>query len=210
MNTNNRVLLTATVTVATLALFACSGPSTPAENPATETKKEAEKPPEAVTAQTAFYEAYKLARTWATDLQALSVTSGEVPGIKNAEGKCGMWTIVFVSASRKEGRTFTYAVASSGKDISKGVNVGAAQPWAGPARESMPFANHEFSVDSDAAYKTAAEKAGEWLKAHPDEKVSFRLGDNTKFGAPVWYIMWGSTKSGFAALVNATTGLIVQ
>jgi hypothetical protein len=210
MNTNKKVLLTATVTVATLALFACSQAPTPAANPATETKKEAAKPPEAVTAQTAFYESYKLARSWATDLLALSVTSGEVPNIKNEDGKCGQWTTVFVSPSLKQARSFTYAVASSGTDISKGVNVGNALPWGGETRDSMPFTNGQFSVDSDAAYKTGLQKASDWLKAHPGEKVSFRLGNATRFGAPVWYIMWGSTQNGYAALVSATTGLIVQ
>ena len=210
MNTNKKVLLTATVTVATLALFACSGTPNPPANTETEAKKEPAKAPEAVTAQTAFYESYKLARSWTTDLMALSVTSGEVPNVKNEDGKCGLWTTVFVSPSLKQARSFTYAVAPSGSDISKGVNVGNALPWGGETRDSMPFANGQFSVDSDAAYKTALQKASDWLKTHPNETVSFRLGNAVKFGAPVWYIMWGSTKSGYAALVNATTGMIVQ
>lgn len=209
MNMNKKVLLTATAMVATLALSGCSEAPTPAKVE-TEVKKEAAKPPEAVTAQTAYYAAYKLARSWATDLLGLSVTSGEVPTIKNDGGKAGLWTIVFVSPSRKEARSFTYAVDNSGPDIRKGVNVSSALVWGGETQASMPFSNSQFSVDSDAAYKTASAKAEDWLKGHPGEKVSFRLGNATRFGAPVWYVMWGSTKNGYAALVNATTGLVVQ
>ena len=63
-------------------------------------------------------------------------------------------------------------------------------------------------MDSDAAYKTASAKAADWLKKHPNEKATFRLGNASRFSAPIWYIMWGTTKNGYAALVNATTGAI--
>ena len=206
---NKKVLLTATAMVAALALSACSeAPTTPAKVE-TEAKKEPEKAPEAVTAQRAYYEMYKPARTWATDLLALSVASGEVPNIKNEDGKAGQWTAVFVSPSRKEARSFTYAVAADG-DIRKGVNIGNVLPWGGATTTSKPFSNSEFAVDSDAAYKAALEKAAGWLKTHPNQKATLRLGNASRFAAPIWYIMWGTTKSGYAALVNATTGAVVN
>jgi hypothetical protein len=207
---NHKVLFTSTVMVAALALSACSEAPKPAAKDATEAKTEPAKAPEAVTAQLAFYEAYKPARTWATDLLALSVSSGEVPNIKNEGGKAGLWKIIFVSPSRKEARTFTYAVADSG-DIRKGITISDALPWAGATTTSSTFANSEFAVDSDAAYKTAVGEADAWLKKHPDEKApSLRLGNASRFAAPVWYIMWGTSKNGYAALVNATTGAPIK
>ena len=173
-------------------------------------KKEPAKAPEAIAAQRAFYEMYKSARTWATDLLTLSVTSGEVPNIKNEDGKAGLWTVVFVSPSRREARRFTYAVADSGEDIHKGVNVSNALGWGGATPASKPFSNSEFAVDSDAAYKAAVEKAAGWLKTHPNQKATLRLGNASRFAAPIWYVMWGTTKNGYAALVNATTGAIVK
>jgi len=200
-----KVLFTATAMVAALVLSACSeAPSTPAKVE-TEAKKEPAKAPEAITAQRAFYEAYKPARAWATDLLALSVTSGEVPNIKNEDGKAGLWTVIFVSPSRKEARSITYAVVDNG-DIRKGVNIGNVLPWGGATKTSKPFSSSEFAVDSDAAYKTAFAKAEAWLNKHPNEKPTFRLGNASRFSAPIWYIMWGTTKNGYAALVNATTG----
>src|ERR1017187_1257970 len=206
---NKRVLLTATVMVATLALAACSEAPQPAATE-TEAKKEPAKAREAITAQQAYYEMYKPARAWATDLLALSLVSGEVPNIKNEGGKAGMWTAIFVSPSRKEARTFTYAVLNNGADIRKGVNIGNALEWGGPTPTSKAFANSEFVVDSDAAYKAAYVKAEEWVTKHPAEKVTFRLGNASRFPAPVWYLMWGTTKNGYAALVNATTGTVVK
>jgi hypothetical protein len=207
---NNKALLTATVMAAALVLSACSEAPKPAAKVETEAKKEPAKAPEAVTAQRAFYEMYKPARAWATDLLALSVISGEVPNITNENGKAGLWTATFVSPSRKEARRFTYAVGDSGADIRKGVNVSGALAWGGATTTSKPFSNSEFAVDSDAAYKAAIEKAAGWLKRHPNQKVTFRLGNASRFAAPVWYVMWGTTRNGYAALVNATTGAVVK
>ena len=207
---NKRVLLTATVMVAALGLWACSGAPTTAPKAESEAPKEPAAPPEAVTAQRAFFEAYKAGRAWATDLLALSVASGEVPGIKNEDGKAGVWTITFVSPSRREARVFTFAVADGGPDIRKGLDASNALPWGGATPSSKPFSNSEFTVDSDAAYKAASEKAAGWLKAHPNEKATFRLGSASRYPAPVWYVMWGTTKNGYAALVNALTGAIVK
>jgi hypothetical protein len=207
---NKKVLFAATAVVATLVLSACSEAPKPVAKVETEAKKEPAKAPEAVTAQRAFYEMYKPARAWATDLLALSVVDGEVPNVKNEDGKAGLWTAIFVSPSRREARSFTYAVADSGADIRKGVNVSNALVWGGATKMSKPFSNSEFAVDSDAAYKVAFEKAEGWLKKHPNQKATFRLGNASRFAAPVWYIMWGTTKNGYAALVNATTGAALK
>ncbi len=206
---NKKVLFSGIALGAVLLFAGCSGaPKTEAKKDAAATK-EPVTAPEAVTAQRAFYEAYKPARAWATDLLALSVVSGKVPGIQNDNGKAGLWTIVFVSPSRKEARTFTYSAVDSG-DFHKGITIGNSLPYGGATSTSKPFANSEFSVDSDAAYKMAAEKASAWLTKHPDEKATLRLGNASRFAAPIWYIMWGTSKNGYAALVNATSGELAK
>ena len=208
---NKRVWLTATAMMAALVLSACSEAPRPVTKVESETKAEPAKALEAVTAQRAFYELYKPARAWATDLLALSMASGEVPNVKNENGKAGLWTVTFVSPSRKEARVFTYAVADSGAErVLRGVTASNALPWGGSTPTSKAFSNSEFIVDSDAAYKTASEKAAGWLKAHPNQKATFRLGSASRYPAPVWYVMWGTTKNGYAALVNAVTGTPVK
>src|SRR5581483_1453145 len=194
-----------TAGLAVLLLAACSeAPTTP------ETKTEAapkqEAPAGPVTAKTAFFEMYKSARAWAPDFMLLSMDSNEVPGITSADGKYGMWTAVLVSPSRKEARTFTYSVVSSGNDIHKGVDVTLAQGWSGATPNSRPFQTMDFSTDSDAAYKVAYAKAESWVKQHPDKKVAFTLGNASRFPTPVWYIVWGNKSSGYSVLVSATTG----
>ncbi len=191
-----------------LLLTACSEAPNPVDSKKAETpaKVEPAGPPEAVAARSAFYEMYKPARAWASDLLPLTVAAGEIPGIKNEDGKAGMWTAVFVSPSRREARTFVYAVADSGSDIHKGV-TGGAQDWSGSTPKSRPFQVTEFITNSDEAFKTASEKAGAWLSKHPGKKVSITLASTARFPTPVWYIMWGDNKSGYLAFVNAITGL---
>jgi hypothetical protein len=153
----------------------------------------------------------KLARAWAPDFLALSLASGDMPGIVNEGGKAGMWTAVFVSPSRKEARKMTYYAADSAEgDIHRGVSVGNTLPWGGATTTSKPFSNSEFAVDSDAAYKSAEALAAAWLKANPKEKASFQLGSASRYPAPVWYVMWGSKKNGYAALIDTITGKPVK
>lgn len=196
--------------IALLGLAACS--STPAPAPTAETpvvEKKPAGPPEPVAAKTAYYEMYTPARKWATDLVGISLVSGDVPGVKNADGKFGMWTAVFASPSLRQARTYTYAVADALPTIQKGVKAEGAEAWAGPTAKVMPFDNSDFKTDSDAAYTAATEKAGPWLKDHPDKPASFTLGNATRFPNPVWYIVWGDSKDGYVVYVNATTGKIV-
>ncbi|MGA2182915.1 MAG: hypothetical protein ABSH47_07785 [Bryobacteraceae bacterium] len=189
-------------------LTGCSqAPTAPA--PETKTAEEPKKAAEPVAAQTAFYEMYKPARTWAADLLPLSLASNEIPGIRNEGGKAAMWTAVFVSPGRREARTFFYAIADHGTTIHKGVTVGGAQTWTGTTPKSQPFQITEFAVNSDAAYKTAFGKAEAWLKKHPGMPASLFLGKAARFPAPVWYVQWGTAKSGYAVFVNATTGQVV-
>src|ERR1035437_7329833 len=208
---HKKLLLTAAAVAAVVAMTACSEAPTPTEikKAQVETKQEPAKPPEPVAAQTAFYEMYKPARTWAPDLLVLSLISNEVPSMKSVDGKFPMWSAVFVSPSRREARTFTYSVVDDGTTVHKGVDVGGAQSWTGATAKSNPFQTTGFAVNSDAAYKTAYAKAEGWVKQHPGKKVAFSLGSAARFPAPVWFIIWGDNKSGYAVYVNATTGTVI-
>jgi hypothetical protein len=208
---SKKILNPAAAIAAVLVLAACSeAPKAPpaATKAETEAKKEPPKPPEPVAGQTAFYEMYKPARTWAPDVLALSLASEEVPALKNEGGKAAKWTAVFVSPSRREARTFSYSAVDSGAN-QKGVTVGGAQSWSGATPKSKPFQNGEFIVNSDAAYDAAFEKAKGWVQKHPGKTASLTLGNASRFSSPVWYVIWGNPKSGFAVYVNATTGKVV-
>ena len=201
----------ATLAVAVLALTACSSAPTASSSPAkTDAESKEAGPPQPVTAKTAFWEAYKPAHSWAADLATLSVVYKEIPGVKNEDGKAGLWEITFASPSRREARTFQYAVAKNGLEIRKGVNIGKAIPWGGPTRDVTPFQTGQFAIDSDVAYQTAFKGAEPWLKKHPDAPLTLTLGYATRYPGPVWYVLWGNTKSGYVAYINALTGKTIS
>lgn len=211
---DKKILMKAALSLAVLGLAACS--SEPAKTTEVKTDSEAAKkapagPPEPVLAKTAFYEMYTPAHAWAADLLPISLKSGEVAGVKNADGKAGVWIAVFGSPSMRQSRTYTYSVAEELPTIAKGVKAESPEAWSGPTTTAMTFQTSDFMIDSDAAYKAAATKAADWLKdpENAAKPVSLSLGAASRFPAPVWYILFGNAKSGYVALVSATTGNIV-
>ena len=74
----------------------------------------------------------------------------------------------------------------------------------------MPFETYAFNSDSMAAFEPASAEAREWLAGHPGTPVLFTLGCNFRFSPPVWHVMWGNKKSGYAAFVNATNGQVMH
>jgi hypothetical protein len=207
-------LLKAVFVVTAIGLSACS--SEPAKTTEAKTTGDAAAkapagPPEPVLAKAAFYEMYTPAHAWAADLLPLSLKSGEIEGVKNSQGKAGLWTAVFGSPSQHSARTYTYAVADQLPNITKGIKAEGTEPWAGPTTAVMTFQTSDFMTDSDEAYKTAAAKAGDWLKdaENAAKPVSFTLGAASRFPGPVWYVLFGNAKSGFAVTINASTGNIL-
>ena len=203
---NTRLLGAAGATAAAfLLLTACS--EAPKTEAAPESKPEAAAPTGPVTAKTAFWEMYKLAFKWSKDAEPLNMTAKVIPEMKFEDGKTGEWTGIFVSPSLKEARTITYAVAGE----HKGTAISSGQPWYGGDAKSKAFLTGTFVVDSDAAFKTAAAKAADWVKKNPDKKVQMYLVSESRFANPVWYVIWGdAAKFGYVAFIDATTGLALN
>jgi hypothetical protein len=194
------------LTAALLILTGCSDTPTPTVAK-TEAPKKPAVPTGPITALTAYYETYKVARQLGPDIQVASITGNEVPGVTSGEGKYGQWTIVFVSPSKRQATTFVYTT-SEHDQLLKGINNQSTIAWGGPTQAATPFANGDFSTDSDAAYTAAAAKAADWLAKNKDKPIStFALGQSASLPAPMWYIMWGDNKKGGDVVyVNAATG----
>ncbi|HEX7288817.1 MAG TPA: hypothetical protein VF532_21720 [Candidatus Angelobacter sp.] len=208
-----RIYLHVAVFVAMLSLVSCS--ETPsvksAETKPENTTKAAETAAnDPVSGKTAFWQMYKSAHSWSADLVPLSLESKTMAGMKSEAGRSMMWTATFGSLTKREARTFTFAVAAHGPDVIKGVTVGRALPWSGPRQDALAIDTSDLSVDSDAAFKAALAEASAWVSKHPDKQVSVTLGNDSRFPAPVWLVMWGDRKLGYAVHVNAKTGAVVK
>jgi hypothetical protein len=201
-----RFLRAGSVAIGFLALSACSSAPTDAVKEVKEVKASAETP---VTGKTAFWEMYKLGYAWAADMQVLYLKSGKLEGVdaKGKDGEATEWTLMVASPSKKEAHEFTYRAIT--KDTKRrGVVSGAVQPWAGPTPKGQPFTTGEMKLDSNEAFAKATAKAAAWLKENPGKEVSFYLGKESKYPAPVWGVLWGGEKSGYLVVVNALDGTV--
>jgi len=188
-----------------LLLSACSSDTKTA---ATDDKAAAPAGPTGpVTGKTAYWEMYTAAHNqFAKDIMPISLEAKAIPGIDNGDGTAAMWTAEFVSDSQKERRTFTYAIAAHPPDIYKGVTVGKPLPWSG-ARDIAPFSMGTVTVDSDAAYKTATDDAGKWLKEHPMKNPAISMKALLRNqSVPSWIIFWGNDKVGYRSFISGVDG----
>jgi hypothetical protein len=199
------------VAAAALLLAGCTQSNSPAANSGSAAANASGGRAELVTAKTAFWPMYKSAQAWSSDVEVMRIVPGDVPGFKNAAGKAAMWQATFASPSRRQYRVYSYAIATALPDIHKGTDAGLSLPWGGQTRDAMPIDLSVFTVDSDAAYQTSASDAAAWLAKNPGiELTSLDLGSTYALQAPVWYVAWGDKKSGYTALVNATTGKLYK
>ena len=188
-----------------LLLSSCSDTST-------ETKKEPEKPPAPVTAQSAFLYTYPAARTWAPDSLPIGVKSVNLADVPSEPGKAGGWEVTYVSAAQQEGRVFTWSAIEAPGPLHKGIFGAKAQPWNKSSGQQKPFMASDFHIDSPKALETAKEAAKAYLdKPGTKPAVNFQLEFTPRFPDPVWRVMWGETAGSaeFTVFVDATTGKMV-
>jgi len=190
-----------------LLWIGCSEPTSPAA------KKEPEKPAEPVTGQSALFKMYQKARSsWASDAQVLKMNSIHVASVPSAPGKEGAWQAIFTSTSLGKAQTYNFSVVEQ-EDLHQGVfPAGGSSSWAGSQGVNTAFDIRAVSIDSDAAYKTAAEQAKDYEQKHPGMPVAFQLEKISQFTTPVWRVIWGESvgTSNFSIYVDASMGKFLE
>ena len=191
-----------------LLLAGCS------EGPPSAEKKEAEKPLEPATGQSALYKMFQVARSWAPDAQVLKANSILLSQVPNpAPGTAPEWQATFVSATRSQARTYTYSIVEDlGNNLHKGVFAGLEEGWSGPRGVNQPFIIAAVKTDTDAAYKAALAQAADYDKKNPGKPITFLLEKTQKFPDPAWRVIWGESvgTSNFSIYVDASTGLFLE
>ena len=169
-----------------LLLIGCSEPSKPVA------KKEPEKPPEPVSGQSALFKMYQKARSsFSADALVLKLNSIHLADVPAAAGKAGAWQATFVSTSLGKTQTYTFSVVEQEGNLHQGVFGLGGEAWSGSSGVNAPFDIRAVSIDSDAAYKTADEKAADYDKQNPGMPISFQLEKINQFTMPVWRVVWG-------------------
>ena len=185
-----------------LILTGCSESSQPE-------KKEPPKPAEPVTGLTALFRMYQVARSWSSDIQVLKMNSIHLLEVPSVPGQAGAWEVTFTSASKGRARTYTYSAIESPGNLHQGVFAGPEQDL---SAQAQPFLIAAVKVDTDAAYKTALGKAGEYDKKNPHLTISMLLERNKQYPNPAWRIIWGESvgTAGLSVFIDASTGEFLE
>ena len=185
-----------------LILTGCSESSQPE-------KKEPPKPAEPVTGLTALFRMYQVARSWSSDIQVLKMNSIHLLEVPSVPGQAGAWEATFTSASKGRARTYTYSAIESPGNLHQGVFAGPEQDL---SAQAQPFLIAAVKVDTDAAYKTALGKAGEYDKKNPHLTISMLLERNKQYPNPAWRIIWGESvgTAGLSVFIDASTGEFLE
>jgi len=196
------------------AMFLMTGCS---EAPAPEKKVEVKKPAEPVTGQSAIYQTYQLARTWAPDAMLLKLENGNIPEAPPQPGKYGFWRATYVSQTKRLKREYTYAADDSEGGIIKGARAGSEVGYVG-VPTVRPFAIQEVKIDTPAALETAAKIVDKdkdmrkVLAENQDLPVQYQLEWPGTTFKPMWRVIYGRTvsQSKFSVFIDAYTGDFVR
>jgi len=180
-------------------------------------RKEPPKPPEPATGQSAIFQTFQVARTWAPDAKLLKLESGMIPEAPSAAGRHGFWRATYVSESKRVRREFTWAAADSEGGIIKGVRAGADSGYL-PNPRIIPMAIQEVKIDTPKALETAmaeVEKDKAMKKVLEDNKdlpIHFLLEWTAPDVKPSWRVIFGPSisQSRFSVFIDAYTGRFVK
>lgn len=188
-----------------LFLSACS------DSPKSTEQQAAPKPPEALTGRQAFQRMYPQARGWAPDAQPIEIRSINLAQVKAEPGKAGAWQVIFISPSLAKSKTYTYSAVEGDGNLHEGVFGGIEESYS-PRGDSSPFLIAAIKIDSDAAYKTAAEHSAEYLKKNPDKPVVFLMEQTRRFPDVTWRVIWGDSvsTSDYSVFIDGTTGKYLE
>ena len=179
------------------------------EQPQTAEKKEPPKPAEPVTGLTAVFRMYQVARSWAPDAQVLKMNSIHLLEVPSVPAQAGAWEAAFASAGKGRARMYTYSVVESPGNLHQGVFAGPEEDL---NAQAQPFLIAAVKVDTDAAYKTALGKVGDYEKKNPHMTISMLLEKNKRYPNPAWRMIWGESlgTSGLSVFIDASTGEFLE
>jgi hypothetical protein len=173
---------------------------------------EPEKPPEAVTGLTAFHRMYMTARTWAPDVQALTMRNIPLQEVKAEPGKSGAWEATFVSPSKAQSKIYTYSVIEAGGNLHKDVFAGLAEAWSGPRGQQRLWPIQALKKDSTTAWEVALEGSKDYAAKNKDKPINFLLEQTPRHPELTWRVIWGESvaRSNYSVIVGASTGLLLE
>jgi hypothetical protein len=182
-------------------MTACSSTS---EKPA-ETTKPQPKPPEVLTARSAFQKLYISARSWGQDARPYRLESATNADSNGHDGKSAIWRAFLASATQRGTKPYTWS-GSEGSE--RGVNPGIEDTYNPNNASTQAFDIAFLKIDSDKAFEVAQQHGGaKLLEKSPDTPVTYILEWNRVENVLLWHVIYGSREAPkLKVAVNASTG----
>ena len=192
-----------------LALMsACSSES----NKHAESKPEV-KPPDLITARSAFQKLYVSARGWSQDAKPYRLEATVTSDGNGHDGKWAVWRGSFASSTQRTQKSFTWSGSAADGAPERGVNPGIEDSYSPTNLSTLVFDIAFLKIDSDQAFATAQKHGGdEILQKEPDTPVFYVCDWNRNTNMLVWHVIYGSSRDGakLTVAVNASTGDFIR
>lgn len=200
------------LTAVTALIIGCS-PAPPAAEKKADVPEKAAAPAEPVSAQSALFAIYQVARTWAGDVEVLKLENINIDEVKSQPGKYGAWRATMATKAGKKKREYTYAAVEVGPTLHKGVFAQAEQGWI-TSMQSRSFAIQAVKIDSPAAVDEARKNKDvqNILKKKPDLPVQIQLEWSAQTQVPAYRVIWGQSvsTSDISIYIDSQTGTFLK
>jgi hypothetical protein len=178
-----------------------SAPNAPQEKPQP-------KPPDLLTARTAFQQLFVSARGWAPDAKPYQLQSQPTSDSNGHDGKSTLWRAAFASTSQSASRSYMWSGVES-QDTARGVTPGTQDSFLPGNAFDVAF----LKIDSDKAFEIAQKHGGEKiLQDAATTPVSYLLDWNRGENDLVWHVIYGTGRNDakLVADINASTGEFIR
>jgi len=189
-------------------LTACSSDS---GKPA-ETKPEA-KPPDLITARSAFQKVYVAARGWNQDAKPYRLESLVTTDGNGHDGKWAMWRGSFGSNAMRSAKSYTWSGSAADGAPERGVNPGVEDSYSPTNSSTQVFDVAFLKIDSDQALATAQKHGGDQiLEKEPDTPVFYVCDWDHNKNELIWHVIFGASRetAKLTVAVDASTGEFVR
>lgn len=179
--------------------------------PVAESKPKVEAP-EYETGRLAFQKLYVSARAFAADVQPYRLQSIYTADAPLEQGRAGIWSAQFASASRRSIKSYTWSGVSGENMPERGVSHGTEDTYNPSNSSTRVFDTAFLKIDSDKAFGVAQEHGGAvLLKQDSKQPVFFLLEWSTK-NRLVWHVIYGESRNDakLAIAVDASSGAFIE
>ena len=183
-----------------------SGTNKPAET-------NAPKPPDLLTARSAFQKLYVAARGWNQDAKPYRIEAMVTSDGNGHYGKWAMWRASFASATMRSEKSYTWSGSAANGAPDRGVNPGTEDSYSPTNSSTQVFDMAFLKIDSDQAFATAQQHGGDKiLEKEPDTPVFYVCDWNHNTNILVWHVIYGASREAakLTVAVNASTGDFIR